>query len=59
MCYDVTQQVFKGNTNQNTIVAGWFPSRVLATFIRIRPTEWHNGICMRFELLGVGCPGMI
>ena len=40
-----------------TVVTGMFPSRVLATFIRIRPLGCFGNCCMRFEL--IGCPGML
>ena len=50
-------QVFQGNSDQTSVVTEMFHSRVLAKFIKISPTDWHNHISMRFELLG--CPGML
>ncbi|XP_072017844.1 lactadherin-like [Amphiura filiformis] len=42
---------FNGSTDRNTVVVVLFPSPVRASFIRIRPTAWHNHISMRFEVL--------
>ena len=50
-------QVFVGNTDTDTVVTAMFPRRVRATFIRIKPTKWHEHRSIRFELLG--CEGML
>ncbi|XP_072017843.1 lactadherin-like [Amphiura filiformis] len=42
---------FNGSTDRNTVVVVLFHSPVRASFIRIRPTAWHNHISMRFEVL--------
>ncbi|XP_072017259.1 lactadherin-like [Amphiura filiformis] len=51
-----THMVFDGNTDPNTVITRLFPSRVRATVIRIQPSDWHNRICMRLDLLGCEAP---
>jgi hypothetical protein len=45
-------QIFDGNNDRNTVVSAFFETPVKATFMRIRPTEWHDHISMRFEVVG-------
>ncbi|XP_038059960.1 lactadherin-like [Patiria miniata] len=45
-------KVFIGNTNGNTPVTNLFDESVVATVVRIEPTEWVSGVALRFELLG-------
>uniref|UniRef100_A0A2C9M9G4 Hemocytin n=1 Tax=Biomphalaria glabrata TaxID=6526 RepID=A0A2C9M9G4_BIOGL len=47
--------VFNGNTDQHTPVTNFFPTEV-ARYIQIRPVESHNGITLRFNLLGCETP---
>ncbi|XP_072042888.1 EGF-like repeat and discoidin I-like domain-containing protein 3 [Amphiura filiformis] len=44
--------IFDGNTDQTTVVSNLFPTPVVASYIRIIPTAWHDHISMRFELVG-------
>ncbi|XP_033113765.1 lactadherin-like [Anneissia japonica] len=48
--YQVTK--FQGNSNQDTAVTNIFPDPVYAQFVRIHPIDWHDRICLRFEVLG-------
>ncbi|XP_038059996.1 lactadherin-like [Patiria miniata] len=47
-------KVFKGNTNANgdTPVTNLFDESVVATVVRIEPTEWKTAAALRLELLG-------
>ncbi|XP_022083730.1 lactadherin-like isoform X2 [Acanthaster planci] len=45
-------KVFTGNSDGNTPVTNTFKASVLATTVRIEPTEWHHNVGLRFELLG-------
>ncbi|XP_022083768.1 lactadherin-like [Acanthaster planci] len=45
-------KVFTGNSDGNTPVTNMFKASVLATTVRIEPTEWHHNVGLRFELLG-------
>ncbi|XP_072018223.1 uncharacterized protein [Amphiura filiformis] len=44
--------IFNGNMDKNTVVTALFPEPVQAHSFRIFPTEWHQHISMRFELIG-------
>ncbi|XP_072035554.1 uncharacterized protein [Amphiura filiformis] len=46
------EMIFDGNTDRTTVVTNLFLVPVIASFIRIIPTEWNGHISMRFELLG-------
>ena len=48
-------KVFDGNTAMNTPVTATFPYVIMATKIKVRPTEWVTYIAMRLEIRG--CPG--
>ncbi|XP_033109290.1 lactadherin-like [Anneissia japonica] len=43
---------FVGNSDEDTTVTNIFPDPVYAKFVRIHPTNWHNWISLRFEVLG-------
>ncbi|KAL9968117.1 hypothetical protein ACROYT_G026449 [Oculina patagonica] len=45
---------FDANQDSDTIVYHQFNPPIVARFIRLRPTAWHNHISMRMELFG--CP---
>ncbi|XP_038060000.1 retinoschisin-like [Patiria miniata] len=47
-------KVFIGNTDANgdTPVTNWFDESVVATLVRIEPTEWITAAALRLELLG-------
>lgn len=49
----ITSQVFTGNSDLDTVVLNSLESAVEARYIRFRPKEWHNGIAMRVEVLGL------
>ena len=53
--YDFVCQIFEGSSDKDTPVASFFPSTIMATLLKIRPTEWNTIISMRFEILG--CKG--
>ncbi|XP_072042884.1 alpha-N-acetylgalactosamine-specific lectin-like [Amphiura filiformis] len=44
--------IFDGNTDQTTVVTNLFHTPVIASYIRILPTEWYGHISIRFELVG-------
>lgn len=46
------EKVFDGNTDENTVVTGLFPTPVTASYIRIVPIAWSGHISMRFEVIG-------
>uniref|UniRef100_A0A669BLF2 Neuropilin n=1 Tax=Oreochromis niloticus TaxID=8128 RepID=A0A669BLF2_ORENI len=55
---------FLGNYNPTDEVRSHLPKPTLARYIRIRPTSWEQGICMRFEIYGCRtsdypCSGML
>ncbi|XP_072017008.1 uncharacterized protein [Amphiura filiformis] len=52
--YTQTHMVFDGTSDHNTVHTRLFPSPVRAAFLRIHAIEWHNLICMRFDLIGCG-----
>ncbi|XP_034948023.1 neurexin-4 isoform X2 [Chelonus insularis] len=45
-------EMFKGNTNGESIKLNRFEVPIIAQWIRINPTRWHNRISMRVELYG-------
>ncbi|XP_025095226.1 lactadherin-like [Pomacea canaliculata] len=49
------QNIFEGNTDQNTPVMHLFPV-IHARYIRIRPTEYHGEIALRFNIFGCESP---
>ena len=54
-CYFLLKQtqIFRGNSDPNTLVTSLFASRVRAVFVRILPTDWQGPHPnMRFEILG-------
>jgi hypothetical protein len=57
LSFDFVLQIFNGNTDQSTVVTALFDTPVQAAVVRIVPTEWHNHISMRFEVLG--CEGNV
>jgi len=42
---------FDGNTDGGTVKNVKFEVPILTRYIRIRPKEWQNMICLRLELL--------
>lgn len=51
-------QVFRGNSDRNTVVENYISPAIIAKFVRILPRAWHNHISMRFELYGCTSDGM-
>lgn len=51
-------QVFRGNSDRNTVVENYISPVIIAKFVRILPRTWHNHISMRFELYGCTSDGM-
>lgn len=49
------QNIFEGNTDQNTPVMHLFPV-IHARYIRIRPIEYHGEIALRFNIFGCESP---
>uniref|UniRef100_A0A8C7MVQ5 Discoidin, CUB and LCCL domain containing 2 n=1 Tax=Oncorhynchus kisutch TaxID=8019 RepID=A0A8C7MVQ5_ONCKI len=50
---DATQdKIFKGNTNYLQEVRNNFIPPIEARYVRISPTQWHQRIALKFELLG-------
>ncbi|XP_076027380.1 lactadherin-like isoform X2 [Genypterus blacodes] len=45
-------QIFQGNTDNNTHKKNLFEPPFFAQFVRILPWEWHERITLRMELLG-------
>lgn len=45
-------QLFKGNTDGNSIRRNNFEVPIIARWIRINPLRWKNSISMRVELYG-------
>ncbi|XP_036941135.1 neuropilin-1a-like isoform X5 [Acanthopagrus latus] len=57
-------KIFQGNHNPTDEVRSFLPKQTLARYIRIKPTSWEQGICMRFEIYGCRtsdypCSGML
>lgn len=44
--------MFKGNSDGNSIHYNVFEVPIIAQWIRINPTRWHDRISMRVELYG-------
>ena len=44
--------MFKGNSDGNAIHYNIFEVPIIAQWIRINPTRWHDRISMRVELYG-------
>jgi len=49
-----TTPSMKGNTNGYSIETRKLSTPIIARYVRINPSEWKNGICMRIEFYG--CP---
>ncbi|KAL9908439.1 neurexin-4 isoform 1-T1 [Glossina fuscipes fuscipes] len=45
-------QMFKGNSDGNSIHYNVFEVPIIAQWVRINPTRWHDRISMRIELYG-------
>ncbi|XP_038062002.1 lactadherin-like [Patiria miniata] len=45
-------KVFMGNTDHDTPVTNMFGESVVATVVRIEPSEWHVQVRLQLELLG-------
>lgn len=45
-------QMFKGNSDGNSIHYNVFEVPIIAQWVRINPTRWHDRISMRVELYG-------
>lgn len=45
-------QIFRGSVDPNTPVKQMFTTPVEAKVVRINPHTWHEGICLRVELIG-------
>ena len=50
--YFAVSQIFKTNTDRNTIVANILEPMLLTRFIRIKPQSWYGKIALRLELYG-------
>ena len=50
------QKRFTGNTDQNTLVEGIFPTPVLAKHVELTAENWNGHPSMRFAVLVVGLP---
>lgn len=44
--------MFKGNENADTMSYNSFEVPIIAQWVRINPTRWHDRISMRVELYG-------
>ncbi|KAK3611483.1 hypothetical protein CHS0354_039095 [Potamilus streckersoni] len=55
---DSTPRIFTANTDQNTPVTNSFQV-VFGRFIRINPVEWHDGIALRFSVIGCKAPSSL
>lgn len=44
--------MFKGNSDGNSIHYNVFEVPIIAQWVRINPTRWHDRISMRVELYG-------
>jgi hypothetical protein len=53
MAYTFALQIFTGNSDLETVVLNSLESAVETRYVRFRPKEWHNGIAMRVEVLGL------
>lgn len=51
VCFQ-SMQMFKGNSDGNSIHYNVFEVPIIAQWIRINPTRWHDRISMRVELYG-------
>lgn len=49
---DGSTKMFKGNTDGNGVRRNWFETPIIAQYVRINPTRWHDRISMRIELYG-------
>ncbi|XP_065654130.1 uncharacterized protein LOC101241416 isoform X2 [Hydra vulgaris] len=45
-------KIFISNIDQNTEVKQWLLKAITANYLRIQPIDWHEAICLRFELYG-------
>ena len=52
MSYSIINQVFTGNTDQNTVQKNNVENLPRTKFIRFRPTEVHNWATLRVEIYG-------
>ncbi|KAH3898495.1 hypothetical protein DPMN_022728 [Dreissena polymorpha] len=48
-------EIFPGNTDQDSHVTNLLPNPVLASCVRIQPVTWVQHISLRFDLLGCTC----
>nr|CAG4638226.1 EOG090X00DN [Cyclestheria hislopi] len=51
---DGSTKMFKGNSDGDSIRRNRFDTPIIAQYIRINPTRWHDRIAMRVEIYG--CP---
>ena len=49
--WDHVDHTFDGNSDGDTVKNVIFDVPILTKYIRIKPTEWQNMICLRLELL--------
>ncbi|XP_072177820.1 probable carboxypeptidase X1 [Diadema setosum] len=47
-------KIFKANSDQHTVVTNRLFYPQTCRYVRIMPTSWYRGICMRLELYGEG-----
>jgi hypothetical protein len=52
LCQLFHKQVFRGNSDQQSIVTNAFSPAITARYIRIQPITWYGYISMRFEIYG-------
>ncbi|XP_072043428.1 lactadherin-like [Amphiura filiformis] len=45
-------KTFNANSDEDTVVSITFPQPISARFLRIIPKVWHEGIALRFEVIG-------
>ncbi|XP_033121188.1 uncharacterized protein LOC117120284 [Anneissia japonica] len=47
-----TEQVFEGSVDNNSFSRNVLPYSILTNVLRIIPVTWHNGICLKLDLIG-------
>lgn len=45
-------QEFLGNYDGETVHTNYFDKPIHARYLRIYPTQWHNSVALRLEVLG-------
>lgn len=50
--FSLSRQVFQGNMNYLDEVRNNFLPPIEARYIRVNPTQWHQRIALKLELLG-------